>query len=104
MPLVLGSFDWRAVLPSSRALHNTHLAEIVALCDTDMGAKHTLPVLKDFPDVPRFQDFRKMIDAGGLDAVTVGTPDHTHAAITAAALRAGLHVYCEKPLARSISA
>jgi predicted dehydrogenase len=43
-----------------------------------------------------------MIDAGGLDAVVVSTPDHLHAPVTAAALRAKLHVYCEKPLTHSL--
>src|SRR5262249_50202444 len=47
-------------------------------------------------------DFRRMIDRKGLDAVLVATPDHVHAFATLAALRAGLHVYCEKPLTHSV--
>ena len=44
-----------------KALHATGLVNIVALCDADMGGEHTQGVLKMFPDVPRFHDFRKMI-------------------------------------------
>ena len=40
------------------ALYETGLANIVALCDVDMGAPHTADIIKKFPDVPRFQDFR----------------------------------------------
>ena len=60
-----------------KALHATGLANIVALCDTDMGAPHTQAVLKMFPEVPRFQDFRQMFDKMGKDieAVSVGMLD-----------------------------
>ena len=51
-----------------------------------------------------FHDFRKMLDEmdGGLDAVVVATPDHTHAVASAAAIQAGKHVFCEKPLTRTL--
>ena len=79
------------------------ICEIVALCDTDIGAPHTLSALKAYPDVPRFQDFRKMFDAlaDGIDAVLVGTPDHSHFCACQHALRLGKAVYVEKPLAHS---
>lgn len=48
-----------------RELHKTGLANIVALCHTDMGAPHTQAILKMFHDVPRFQDFRQMFDKMG---------------------------------------
>ncbi len=52
-----------------------------------------------------FHDFRKMLDELGdqLDAVVVATPDHTHAVASAAAIRAGKHVFCEKPLTRTLN-
>ena len=45
-----------------------------------------------------FQDYRRMIDAGGLDAVIVAAPDHHHVPAAVHALEAGLHVYVEKPV------
>ncbi|HEX9107595.1 MAG TPA: Gfo/Idh/MocA family oxidoreductase, partial [Longimicrobiales bacterium] len=84
-------------------LYNTGLANIVALCDTDIGAPPTQRVLSAFPDAPRFQDFRKMFDkmANQIDAVLVGTPDHSHFAIAMLAMSLGKHVYVEKPMAHS---
>lgn len=83
----------------------TGLANMVAFCDVDMGAAQTLPVLKKFPDVPRFQDFRKMFDKMGnkIDAVAVGVPDHSHFPIVMMALALGKHVYVEKPMARTFN-
>ncbi|HEU5071064.1 MAG TPA: Gfo/Idh/MocA family oxidoreductase [Verrucomicrobiae bacterium] len=86
-----------------KALHATGLAEVVALCDTDMGAPHTLGVLKMFPNVPRFQDFRQMFDKLGKDieAVSVAVPDFAHFPIAMLAMSLGKHVYCEKPMAHT---
>lgn len=86
-----------------KELHKTGLANIVALCDTDMGAPHTQAILKMFPDVPRFQDFRQMFDKMGKDieAVSVGTPDFSHFPIAMLAMSLGKHVYCEKPMGQS---
>jgi predicted dehydrogenase len=85
------------------ALHATGLANIVALCDTDLGAPQTVNILRQFPDVPRFQDFRKMFDQLGRDieAVSVGVPDFSHFPIAMLAMSLGKHVYCEKPMAHS---
>ncbi|MBI1343326.1 MAG: gfo/Idh/MocA family oxidoreductase [Terrimonas sp.] len=89
----------------TQSLHKTGLANIVALCDVDMGAPHTLEVLKMFPDVPRFQDFREMFDKMGnkIDAVSVGTPDFSHFPISMLAMSLGKHVYSEKPMARTFN-
>ena len=76
---------------------------IVALCDVDdrQGAGS----YKKYPNAKRFKDFRKMFDAmdKDIDAVIVGTPDHTHTVIAMEAIKRGKHVYCEKPLAHSIA-
>lgn len=86
-----------------KAHYATGLANIVALCDTDMGAPHTQEILKKFPNVPRFQDFRQMFDKMGkdIDAVTIGVPDFSHFPIAMLAMSLGKHVYCEKPMAQS---
>lgn len=82
---------------------NSDLCELVALCDTDMGAKHTLPAIMAFPGLPRFRDFRSMFDKMGdcIDAVLVGTPDHSHFAACMHAMKMGKSVYVEKPLANT---
>lgn len=87
------------------SLYNTGLANIVALCDVDMGAPQTLKVLEKFPDVPRFQDFRQMFDKMGskIEAVSIGVPDHSHFPITMMALGLGKHVFVEKPMARTFN-
>ena len=82
---------------------NEDLCELVALCDTDMGAPHTKWTLEHFPELPRYRDFRKMFDemSDRIDAVLVATPDHSHFAACMHAMRLGKHVYVEKPLANT---
>ena len=82
---------------------NEDICELVALCDTDLGAKHTLECLKKYPTLPRFRDFRSMFDkmADQIDAVLVGIPDHAHFAACMHAMRLGKAVYVEKPLANT---
>lgn len=86
-------------------MYNTGLCNIVALCDTDMGAPHTLNQIKKFPGIPRYRDFKKMFDeiTSDVDAVLVGTPDHSHFPITMLAMSLGKAVYVEKPLARTFN-
>src|SRR6186997_2027990 len=74
----------------------------VAFCDVDeVRAAQTF---KEFPDVPRFSDYRQMFDRIGnqIDAVTVSTPDHMHYPIALAAMQLGKHVFVEKPMAHTI--
>jgi predicted dehydrogenase len=75
---------------------------IVALCDVDWH--HAADTFKKHPDVKKYKDFRKMLDAEdkNLDAVTVSTPDNIHAVAAMAAIKRGKHVYCQKPLCHDI--
>lgn len=75
---------------------------IVALCDVDQARAGD--VFVKHPQAKPFQDFRRMFDAmeKQIDAVVVSTPDHTHAVAVLAALRRRKHVYCEKPLTRTV--
>ena len=84
-------------------LYKTGLCNIVALCDVDMGAKHTQEIANMFPNAKRFQDFRKMFDAmsNEIDAVSIGTPDFAHFPMTMMAMDLGKHVYVEKPMAHT---
>ena len=74
---------------------------IVALCDVDPG--YAAPAVQRYPGARFYTDFRLLLEKEkGLDAVVVATPDHTHAVITMAALRAGKHVYAQKPLTHDV--
>ncbi|ADB17006.1 oxidoreductase domain protein [Pirellula staleyi DSM 6068] len=76
--------------------------EIVALADVD---DNLMAKVKDqHSGATCYRDFRDMLDkqAAKIDAVLVGTPDHTHAPAAAMALRLGKHVYCEKPLTHTV--
>ena len=87
----------------AESFHKTGLCNVVALCDVDMGDSWTQKIINQFPDVPRFKDFRQMFDkmADKIDAVSIATPDHSHFPITMEAMAHGKHVYVEKPLART---
>ena len=75
---------------------------IVALCDVD--EKHAAKTFERYPRAKRYKDFRKMLDEmqNKIDAVVIGTPDHTHAPAGVMAMRLGKHCYCEKPLTHSV--
>ena len=77
------------------------LANIYALCDVDLAyAKKTID---DYPKAKVYQDYRKMLDQEKeIDAVVIATPDHTHAVIAIHAMKMGKHVFCQKPLTRTI--
>jgi predicted dehydrogenase len=88
-----GAYNWGqlASVPS---------CEVVALCDVD--ERMTAAARKQFPKAAFFGDYRKMIEAKGLDAVLCATPDHNHFHVTHMALSHGLHAYCEKPLTHTV--
>ncbi|MCA9246406.1 MAG: Gfo/Idh/MocA family oxidoreductase [Planctomycetales bacterium] len=75
---------------------------IVALCDVDKV--YLDRAAGRFSGARTYADYREMIDkeAGKIDAVVIGTADHHHAPATIRAIRAGLHVYCEKPLTHTV--
>src|SRR5262249_41620455 len=77
-------------------------AQCIALCDVDH--KYAEKELAKYPDAAKFVDYKEMLDKLGdkVDAVVIGTPDHTHAMIAMEAMKRGKHVYCEKPLAHNI--
>ena len=75
---------------------------VVAMCDVDKN--RASKAIKQFPNVPFFTDYRVMFDKMGdkIDGVTVSTPDHMHYPISAWAIANGKHVFCQKPLTRTI--
>jgi len=85
-----------------------HGENIVALCDVDRG-----PIDRALAEIEKkgfnpsqvkcYSDYRKMLDeCKNLDAVTVSTPDHTHAPAAIRAMKQGCNVYVQKPLVRTI--
>jgi len=87
----------------AKAVARTGLVNVVALCDIAMGTPHTANLEREYPDVPRFKDFRQMFDkmADEIDACTVAVPDHAHFPIAMRAMSHGIGVYVEKPLAHT---
>lgn len=75
---------------------------IVALCDVD--EKRAEAIYRQFPNLPKYKDFRVMLDKQDktVDAVIVTIPDFMHAAAAIHAMERGKHVYVQKPLAHTI--
>jgi predicted dehydrogenase len=74
---------------------------IVALCDVD--SNNLANALKRYPGAHTYSDYRVMLDKENtIDAVTVAVPDHHHAPAAIRAIRAGKHVYVEKPLTHTV--
>ena len=80
-----------------RSLQSHPCADLVAICGrdqaraADVASRHSIPMV--------FTDYQQMLTTAQLDAVVIVAPDELHYPITMAALDAGLHVLCEKPLA-----
>ena len=103
-----GYSDWMPMVQSG-------LAELVAWCDADanmrnsaLGAKDTKKVpglVEKLSKIPFYTDYRKMLDDQSklqIDAMTISTPDHMHAAVAVRAMSMGIHVYVQKPLVRTL--
>ncbi|MEK7407222.1 MAG: Gfo/Idh/MocA family oxidoreductase, partial [Acidobacteriota bacterium] len=75
---------------------------IVALADPD--AKRAAPTFEKYPNLPKYKDFRRMFDkeSRNIDAVLVSCPDHMHGIASMWAMERGKHVYCQKPLTRTV--
>jgi predicted dehydrogenase len=75
---------------------------VSALCDVDFSGSAQRAV-EEYPDASRYHDFREMLDReSDIDAVTISTPDHTHAPAAKLAMEKGIHVYVQKPLTHNI--
>lgn len=85
-----------------KAIAGFKRADLAAFCDVDDA--RAAPSYKAHPHVARFRDYRVMLDKMGrdIDAVAVCTADHMHYPISAWAIANGKHVFCEKPLTRTV--
>ena len=74
---------------------------VVALCDVDWDMASI--TFQRYPKASRYKDYRRMLDTErNIDAVLVATPDHSHAVITAEAMKRGKHVFTQMPLAHDV--
>ena len=75
---------------------------VVALCDID--SNYLKRASGQFKGARLYADYRELIEAEGdrIDAVVIATADHNHAPAAIRAIRAGKHVYCEKPLTHTV--
>src|SRR5690606_26011258 len=74
--------------------------DIVAICDVDEGQAKRARELH--PKAAFYHDWRDMLDREKLDAITVSTPDHTHAGPALLAMSKGIHVFVQKPLTHTV--
>jgi predicted dehydrogenase len=80
-----------------------NLGDVVALCDID--EKNLAKKTAKWKDAKVFHDFRKLFSDAimkNIDALTISTPDHTHALAAAMAIKMGKHVYVQKPLTHTV--
>ena len=83
--------------------HAGQVMEMVALCDIDEDRLNERAAA--WPSARKFIDYHKLFDTmlKDIDAVTVSTPDHSHTLPAVLAMRAGKHVYCQKPLTHTVA-
>ena len=85
----------------AKNLRSLQTENIIALCDVDHA--YAAKTFKQYPNATVYKNFREMLDREkNVDGVVVATPDHTHAVIAMAAMKAGKHVYCQKPLTHDV--
>ncbi len=77
---------------------------VVAICDCDEDIlrEEEQNLKKENINVKTYKDFRKLLEDKDIDAVSITTPNHTHALITVMACQAGKHVYCQKPASHNV--
>jgi predicted dehydrogenase len=97
----------QAILVNLPALLEIPEVRIVALCDVDAWrldqAKQKVDTHYGNSDCAVYSDWREIIARDDIDAIMNSTPDHWHVPISLAAVQAGKHVSCEKPLTLSIA-
>jgi predicted dehydrogenase len=96
---VVGTSGWADFMYLS-SLHSYPTADLVSICGRNQGHAKEMAAKYNIPQV--FADYNEMITQGELDMIIVGAPDDLHYAITMQALRADLHVLCDKPLALTV--
>jgi hypothetical protein len=83
---------------NSQGFHVAGDHEFIVRCDVDRSHLGGAP-----DNQTRYTDFRYIMDRGDIDAVCIATPPHWHALISIAAAQSGKHIFCEKPMTRTIA-
>lgn len=93
---MMGKADFGRFLSHART-------EIVAICDVDSNCLEA--VRAEVPHARLYRDWREMLATEGdtIDSINATVPDHMHAAICMSAMRAGKHVYCQKPMCHDVA-
>ena len=77
--------------------------DVVAVCDVDVGHRERACQIAGISASSSYNDFRELLARDDIDAVSIAAPDHWHVPISIAAVRAGMDVFCEKPLTLTIA-
>jgi len=94
---IVGAGIWGAM--HARAYAQNPMAELVAVCDLDVGRARLLAEKYAIPKV--FTSVDEMLEEG-LDGISVATPDHAHTTVVLKAAACGVHILVEKPLATTV--
>jgi predicted dehydrogenase len=97
---VIGT-SWWADLEHLPGLASRQDVELAGLCGRDPGRLAALAARHRIPET--YTDWRALLSRGRLDAVVIATPNHLHRDQALAAMQAGVHVVCEKPLAMDLA-
>lgn len=79
------------------------LGDLAAICDVNRDRAEIAAAMITSNRAEVYQDYRRLLDRRDIEGVVIATPDHWHAPLTLAALKAGKHVYCEKPLTLTVN-
>ena len=92
----MGGFDLQSFKSHPRT-------DIVAICDVDAGALER--ARQQVPNARVYRDWRELLakEGGRIDSINASVPDHMHAAICFTAMKAGKHVYCQKPMCHAVA-
>ena len=85
-------------MPSLKKLGNV---EMVAFCDIVVERAQKAKETYGTPDAAVYEDYKELLKDESIDVCYVLTPNRSHADLTCDALRAGKHVMCEKPMAKT---
>jgi predicted dehydrogenase len=83
------------------ALRRVPGVEVAAICSGQRD--RALSIASELEVPSAYTDYRELFESGEIDAVTIATPPYLHHSMTLAACEAGLHVLCEKPMARNVA-